>query len=121
MNLQGFIRWMPHYQDPAGLVDPTARNVGALNVTIGGQESEISPGLTFRVSDLWWNDTLRAELLAITNFTRGDGYLRPLLSYDVNDHVRVSLGGNLYRGPRAAQYGVLRPDSGVFAELRYGL
>ena len=121
LNLQGFIRWMPRYQDPAGLPDPAARNVGALNATINGQESGISPGLTFRISELWWNDTLRAELLTITNFTRGDGYLRPLLSYDVSDHLRLSLGGNLYRGPRTAQYGVLKPDSGVFAELRYGL
>jgi len=121
LNLQGFVRWMPRYQDPASLFDPTERNVGALNVTISGQESRVSPGLTFRVSGLWWNDTLRAELLAITNFTRGDGYLRPLLSYDVSDHLRLTLGGNLYRGPRTAQYGVLRPDSGMFAEFRYGL
>ncbi len=121
VNLQGFVRWMPRYEDPARLLDPTARNVGALNSTIGGQESRVSTGMTFRVSNLWWNDTLRAEILAITNFKRGDWYLRPLVSYDMSDHLRLSFGGNLYRGARAGQFGVLRPNSGVFAELRYGL
>jgi hypothetical protein len=43
------------------------------------------------------------------------------LSYDVSDRLRLTLGGNLYRGPRTAQYGVLRPGTGMFAEFRYGL
>jgi hypothetical protein len=72
------------------------------------------------VSDLWLNDTLRAELFGVINATRGDLYLRPLLSYDVNDQIRVSLGGNLYAGPGQTQYGVLKSDSGAFVELCYG-
>jgi hypothetical protein len=121
VNLQGFVRWMPRYQDPASFQGQAIQRAATLNAMLGGQESGLSPGMTFRVSNLWWNDSLRAEILGITNFTRGDGYLRPLLSYDFNDHLRVSLGANLHRGSRTTQYGALRPDSGALAELRYDL
>jgi len=120
LNLQFLLHWMPDRRDPARSQDPMARGAGTLNGLIRGQEGEVSPGITFRVSDLWLNDTLRAELFGVINATRGDHYLRPLVSYDVNDQIRVSLGANLYAGPVQTQYGILKSDSGAFAEVRYG-
>ena len=120
LNLQFLLHWMPDREDPARFQDPMTRTASVLNGLIRGQEGTVSPGVTFRVSDLWLHETLRAELFGVINATRGDRYLRPLLSYDVNDQMRVSLGGNLYAGPGQTQYGVIKSDSGAFAELRYG-
>jgi len=120
VNLQLLLRWAPDRDDPARLPDPAARTAATLNELIRGQEGQASPGLTFRVSDLWLNNTLRAEVFGVVNARRGDGYLRPLLSYDVSDQLRIALGANLYSGPRATPFGLLRPAGGVFAELRRG-
>jgi hypothetical protein len=121
VNLQFFLRWMPHYADPHRLSNPNARNAAILNTIIDGQQAQTSQGMTTRVSKLWFNDTLQAEIFAVVNVTRGDHFVRPLITYTVSDHVKALLGANIYRGARDAQYGALGPHSGVFAEVRYGL
>jgi hypothetical protein len=121
VNAQVFVRWMPRYQNPADQPDLMARVAGELNAIIGGQEAGASPGVTFRVSDQWLNNTLQAELLSLINLRRGDHYLRPLVTYDVSDRTRVLFGANLYGGPRDAPYGLQRSDNGVFTEIRYAL
>jgi hypothetical protein len=119
VNFQVFVRWMPDYQNPRGYLNAKAQAVGALNALILGQEKRVSHGITFRVSDQWFNNTLRTELFGVTNMARGDFYLRPLVTYDISDRLRVSVGANVYGGPHEVQYGVLKPDTGAFAELRY--
>jgi len=121
LNLQFFLRWMPRYQKPGDLPDGTARVASELNAIIDGQEVRASPGITFRVSNQWLNNTLRAEILSLINLARGDYYLRPLITYDVSDRTRVLFGANLYGGPRDAPYGIQRPDNGLFTEIRYAL
>jgi hypothetical protein len=121
VNVQLFVRIMPRYEAPAELPDSMGRSAGAVNAIIGGQEASVSPGLTFRVSNQWLNNALRAEVLSLANFRRGDHYLRPLLTYDVSDRMQALLGANLWGGPPATQYGILKPDSGLFMEMRYAL
>jgi len=111
---------MPHYRAPDHSTDPAVHAVATLNAIISGQEARSSYGVTFRVSNSWFNQTLTAEIFAVMNFTRADHYLRPLVTYTFNDHLKGMLGGELYRGPRDTQYGLFRPASGMFAELRYG-
>ena len=77
--------------------------------------------MTTRVSKLWFNDTLQAEIFAVVKVVHGDHFVRPLITYTVSDHVKALLGANVYRGVRDTQYGTLAPNSGVFAEVRYGL
>jgi hypothetical protein len=120
VNLQFFLRWMPHYDDPHRLSNPNAQTAAAVNTIIDGQQAQTSYGMTTRVSKLWFNDTLQAEIFSVVNVVRGDHFVRPLITYTVSDHVKALLGANLYRGARDAQYGALGPDSGVFAEVRYG-
>jgi len=121
LNLQYFVRWTPGYEKPADLSDPRALSSAAVNALVGGQERGATPGITFRVSDQWLNDTLRAELLSFIDLARGDQYLRPLITYDFSDRIRFLLGANLYGGPRDSPFGILKPDSGVFMELRFAL
>ena len=120
VNVQMLVRWMPGHKDPANASDPAVRRAISINELIRGQEGEFSPGLTFRVSNLWRHDTLRAEVFGALNAKRGDMYVRPYVSYDITDQLRASLGANLYAGPRTAPFGALRPANGLFAELRRG-
>jgi hypothetical protein len=122
LNIDGqfFVRWMPHYQAPEYLCDATAQNLATLNSIIDGQEARTGTGLTFRVSNKWFNDTLQAEVLTLINLTRSDYFLRPLLTYTFSDHIKGMLGGELYRGPKDTPYGIFESASGAFVELRYG-
>jgi len=120
INLQVFARWMPQYVSPTNLTNIANRNVATLNSIIDAQEASISRGLTFRVSDKWFNDTLEAEILAVINSDRGDYFARPLLTYTFTDHVKGLLGGDLYRGGGDTSYGIFRSTSGAFVEIRYG-
>ena len=120
LNVQFLLRWMPGRTDPQQIQNESARTASNLNAVVGGQEGKTSPGFTFRVSDLWLNNSLKAELFGVFNVTQSDGYLRPLVTYDINDKVRVTAGANIYLGPSQTQYGLLAPDNGVFTEVRYG-
>src|SRR5262249_14240821 len=106
---------------PATLATPLERNVALENAIILGQEARVSQGLTFRISNKWLNETLQAEIFAAGNFTHGDRYLRPLVTYAFNDRLKGTLGGELYRGGPHTQYGLFRSNSGALAELRYAL
>src|SRR6266702_3067112 len=120
VNVQFLLRWMPHYHDPYRLSNPNAQNAATFNTIIDGQQAQTSEGMTTRVSKLWFNYTLQAEICAVVNVVRGDHFVRPLITYTVSDHVKALLGANVYRSARDTQYGTSGPNSGVFAEVRYG-
>ncbi|HEY8024330.1 MAG TPA: DUF1302 family protein [Burkholderiaceae bacterium] len=119
INLQVFGRAIEDYADPATSAPAAERPLAVLDAIIGGQQDRHTYGFTARVAKTWLNDTLKAEVLAVANRTRRDFYLRPLLSYDANDHTRLSAGVNLYRGPIDSFFGRLAGNSGAFAQARF--
>lgn len=121
INLQVFAHWMPRYHDPAMITPEWVREAALENTIIAGQESRFSSGSTFRISNKWLNDTLQAEIFAAANFKHGDRFLRPLVTYAFNDHLKGTLGGEVYRGGQNTPYGLFKSNSGAFLELRYGL
>jgi hypothetical protein len=48
-----------------------------LNAIIDGQRDAVTDGISFRVSNKWFNDTLEVEVFAVGHLTRGDGLVRP--------------------------------------------
>jgi hypothetical protein len=78
-------------------------------------------GATVRVARKWWNETLEAEVSGVAWFAHGDFVLRPRLRYAVNDKLRLTLGGDLYRGPADSFFGSLRDLSAAFAEVQFNL
>jgi hypothetical protein len=84
------------------------------------QRDAIGNGITFRISNQWLNDTLEAEVFAVTNLTSANSFVRPLLTYAFTDHWKATIGGEIYRGAGDTQYGSLKSNRGMFAELRYG-
>ena len=119
INLQWFGRFVQNYRNPESISDTTERTVAVLNATLNGQQDKYSDGLTARISKTWLNETLKAELLAVVHRTRHNWYLRPLLTYDANDHVKLSIGATIYRGIDDTFFGRLKKNQGAFVELRY--
>jgi hypothetical protein len=119
-NLQFFQRRVRKHRDLATWTTPAQRTAAALNALIDGQSDAVTHGISFRVSNKWFNDTLEAEVFAVHNLTRADGLLRPLVTYAFNDRWKGTLGAEIYRGSSATQYGSRKANRGAFAELRYG-
>jgi hypothetical protein len=120
INLQFFQRRVRHYRDPQTFIDPLQRAAAVQNALVAGQRDRVSNGSSFRISNKWLNDTLEVEVFAVVNFTRGDCFLRPLVTYAFSDDWKATVGGEFYRGSPQTQFGSLEPNRGVFAELRYG-
>lgn len=119
VNLQLVGRWVQHYTDPAAVADPAVRAAATLNAIAFGQQKRTSHGMTARVSNKWFNDTLEAELLAFVNFERTNSYLRPLVTYAFTDHTKATFGAEFYRGPDDSPFGQFKRNQGAFAEWRY--
>lgn len=121
INLQLFGRRIHAFADPDDIADLTVRTVAALNALVNYQQERDSYGMTARIGKRWRNDTLRAELLALVNFTHRSSYVRPLLTYDVTDRVNVAIGAELFHGSSNTYFGVLKENRGLFAEVNYAL
>ena len=76
-------------------------------------------GWTVRLDKKWWNDTLDAEILGVHYFERNDFYLRPKIAYDLADGWRMSVGAEVFGGPRVSFFGRVKENTGAFAELLY--
>jgi hypothetical protein len=120
VNLQFFQRRVRKHRDLQTWTDPAERNTAMLNAIIDGQRNAVTDGISFRVSNKWFNDTLEVEVFAVGHLTRGDGLVRPLVTYAFNDRWKGTVGAEIYRGGSDTQYGSLEENRGAFAELRYG-
>lgn len=119
INLQLVGRWVQDYSDPESVTDPVTRSAAVQNAITFGQQDRANYGMTTRLSNKWYNDTLTAEILAFVNFKRSSSYIRPLVTYALNDHVRATVGAELYHGADDTFFGRVRRNQGAFAELRY--
>lgn len=119
-NLQFFQRRVFNYRDPESMASPEDRALAVQSSVINGQRDRISGGITLRVSNKWFNDTLELEVFAVLNTTRHDRFIRPLATYAISDHWKSTVGAELYAGPPDTQFGALKPSRGAFAELRFG-
>jgi hypothetical protein len=119
VNLQVVSRWVQDYTDPEAIADPLLRMAAVQNAITFGQQDRANYGMTTRISNKWYNDTLTAEVLAFVNFRRTSSYIRPLISYAFTDHVKATIGAELYRGEDDTFFGRVRRNQGAFAEMRY--
>lgn len=119
INIQFVGRYIRYYQDPEAINDPFLRSLAVQNAIVNGQQDQTSYGLTSRIGDKWFNDTLEAELLMFINFNRTNSYFRPLVTYAFTDHVKGTVGGEVYQGPDDSFFGRLKKNESVFTEIRY--
>lgn len=120
LNVQLFQRRIFSYRDPEAIASPEDRALAVLSSVINGQRDRISGGVTLRISNKWFNDTLELEVFAVLNTTRHDRFIRPLCTYAISDHWKLTVGADLYAGAPDTQFGALKRSRGAFAELRFG-
>jgi hypothetical protein len=72
------------------------------------------------VSNKWRNETLEAEASGIFYVRPNQGILRSKITYAVSDRWRVIVGGEWLRGESLSAFNLLRRNSAIFAEARFG-
>jgi hypothetical protein len=119
LNVQYFVRQVSNYNDPRLLADPLSSSVALQQAVASSQLDAFQHGASLRIGNKWLNETLEAEVAAVANITYRDYFLRPKLSYSIDDHWKGSLGANIFHGGKDTFFALLKDRSAVFAELRY--
>ncbi|MGH8536353.1 MAG: hypothetical protein ACREXM_07760 [Gammaproteobacteria bacterium] len=119
VNVQTFVRFVRDYVDPGVVTDPNLRVLAQQNALTFVQQDRWSPGMTVRISDRWFNDTLQAELFQHFYIKRANAYLQLMLTYAFSDHLKGTIGAQYYQGGDDTVFGALDRNRNVFAELRY--
>lgn len=120
VNVQALYRRIAHYEDPFAVTGPL-QPLAVRQALISNQRDPEQVGATLRISKKWWNDTLEAEVSAITWFVHGDSLVRPRVKYAWTDRLKTTLGADFYRGPVDSFFGSLRDLSTAFVEVQYDL
>lgn len=76
---------------------------------------------TLRVTKLLLNQNLELSLFTFYSPGDQDAYLRPLVSYKIDDHWSAEVGGNIFTGSdNHTFFGQFENNTNVYAALRYG-
>ena len=119
VNVQYLYRFVAHFTPPGSSASPFENLVALEHAALSGQTRRHQHGASARISYKWLHDTLEAEVAAAGYARPRGGTLRPKVTYAVSDRMKVLVGGELYRGDAASVFGILRDNSGAFAEVRW--
>lgn len=119
INLQYYLRRVGSWQDPRLLGDPALRALAVQGAIGANQLDRFQHGLTYRIANKWWNETLEGELAGVVSLTHREWAFKPRLTYALSDHWRGTLGMNWYRGSADTFFNMLDPTSSAFIELKY--
>lgn len=76
--------------------------------------------MTLRLTQLFWNQTLRVGLFAFYSPTDQDYYLIPEIRYSISDNLWVAAVGNVFGGRRATTFlGQLDANDNLAVTMRY--
>ncbi len=120
VNLQYSFRYIFDYSDPQRLANPLARAVALQSAAVNSQLDRAQSGVSLRAARSWLNDTLDFEVTALTYFETGDVAVRPRLTYAFNDHVRGTVGADIFSGPKLSYFGRVQDMSAGYVQLVYG-
>jgi hypothetical protein len=77
--------------------------------------------LAQRVTKLFKNQTVSVSLFNFYSPSDKDGYVRPVLSYNITDQWKATLGANLPWGEDdITEFGQMKRNKNVYVRLRYG-
>jgi hypothetical protein len=77
----------------------------ATNLTRPGVAAPVTTSVALRVTTGFFDNTLNPTLLFVVGVNRGDFRLSPRIDYLVSPAITVSLGADLFEGPRLTLYG----------------
>jgi len=120
INAQYLYRHNFGYGNPNPAADAGLQRLERQENVISNQPARNMRGVSIRIADKFFNETLEGEVGGVVWFGQPGSTLRPKLSYAVNDHLKLIVGGQLYFGPKDGFFGQFRDASAAFAELRWG-
>jgi hypothetical protein len=119
VNLQYFSRYVSDYRDPEKIADPFVRGVALAHAAVNRELDYLDHGITLRISNKWFNETLEIEVATVYGFNRNDYALRPKVTYAFSDRWKGTAGADFFRGREDSFFGRLRDNSTLYVELRY--
>lgn len=120
VNVQYYLRHVSNYADPQTIANPLLRLVAIQGAVLCNQFDRFQHGVSLRISNKWFNETLEGEITGVGSFGRSNYFVRPKLVYAFSDNMKGSLGLDMYRGASNTFFGQLEKNSLVFAEMKYG-
>jgi hypothetical protein len=125
LNVQYLYRLVVDYQ-PAPVPLPLDSRAAFLHATVASQQAvlnsqakRVQHGMSFRLAHKWRRETLEAECAAAAFFGPRGLDIRPKIAYAVTDHWKVLVGAEVYRGESSSVFGLLRPNTSTYFEVRW--
>jgi hypothetical protein len=118
VNVQYLHRRVFDYRPPDAGAAGLPAAVALQQATLAGEARRVQHGASFRAAYKWLRDTLEAEVAAAAWFGPRGFTLRPKITYAVTDHWKVAGGAEWFRGETLSVFGLLRPNSTVYLEVR---
>jgi hypothetical protein len=113
LNVQYLYRFVVAYQTAPPAI------VASQQAVLNSQARRVQHGMSFRVAHKWLRETLEAECAAAAFFGPRGLDIRPKISYAVTDHWKVLVGAEVFRGESSSVFGLLRPNTTTYLEVRW--
>ena len=82
-------------------------------------ENEMLNTATFLARYDMLRETLHLELFSYIGLTNEDALIRPKITYDFDDSFSILLGGNIFVGDEAGQFGQYQDNTMIYAKVKY--
>ncbi|HAR44222.1 MAG TPA: hypothetical protein DCS07_16580 [Bdellovibrionales bacterium] len=118
VNLQHMFRSVTRFTEYAG-PDPVLRQIAGEVALLAAQTRPSQHGISLRIADRWFDDTLEAELGTAVWLADVDTVTRARAAYSLTERVTGIVGAEIYRGKSRGTFGRLRALSTFYGELRF--
>lgn len=117
VSMQGFWKRLRAVSAPPG--SPVQADIQLAQGLLSNELDRTQYGVTFRYARPLFSSRADLDVFAVWAQPRNDWMLRGRLRYALNDAMRLSVGFDLFRGPRQSFLGNLRPNSLAFMDVSY--
>jgi hypothetical protein len=114
VNVQYLYRFVVDYRPVS-----EGASIASQQAVLNSQAKRAQHGMSFRVAHKWLRETLEAECAAAAFFGPRGLNIRPKISYALTDHWKVLIGAEVYRGESSSVFGLLRPNTAGYFEVRW--
>lgn len=116
INVQGVLHHTPDWRDPDRETEPFRRLAATQNAILHGQQKRTMLGMTARIAAHWRHETLQTELLLVANASPRSVFARPMLTYAINDRMKLRAGYEYYAGDDDTYFGALKRNRTGFLD-----
>ena len=116
LNVQYLYRYILDFR---ALPDGLSSTVASQQAILNSQTKRVQHGMSFRAAHKWLRETLEVECAAAAFFGPRGLDIRPKISYALNDHWKLLVGAEIFRGESSSVFGLLRPNTATYVEARW--